>query len=144
MNARAAISWEPGDFSVQEVDVRAPTRREVLIRLAASGLCGSDLGLKTGRNAASYPIIGGHEGAGVVEAVGEAVESVAVGDHVVTSPIPQCGHCRYCTQGRPNLCDMVGYAGVGVWPGAEHPATVDGEGVAAFCLLGTFSDLSWR
>jgi Zn-dependent alcohol dehydrogenase len=88
MKAKAAVLWEPGPFSVEDLDIRQPRGREVLVRVAASGLCGSDLGLMQGRTAAAYPIIVGHEGAGVVEHVGSDVQSVEVGDRVVLSPIP--------------------------------------------------------
>jgi NDMA-dependent alcohol dehydrogenase len=141
MQAQAAVLWEPGPWSVEEVEVRAPVGREVLIRTAASGLCYSDLAATEGRSRTTMPIIGGHEGAGVVDAVGPDVFGLQPGDHVVTSAIPNCGMCRFCTRGQPNLCDALASFASGHWPGQPHQAQVRGQGVGAFCLVGTFSEL---
>ena len=89
---------------------RAGTRRsragEVLIRWVASGLCHSDDHLRTGDIVPRFPIVGGHEGAGIIEKVGPGVTRVAEGDHVVTSFLPACGHCRWCATGHSAICDV--------------------------------------
>ena len=90
-----------------------------------------------------FPIIGGHEGAGVIEAVGPEVRSVAVGDHVSASFVPSCGHCRYCTTGRGNLCDAgAGTLGGGMITDGTHRHFVDGQPVTLLAKLGTFAELT--
>jgi len=89
---------------VEEVTVDPPKRGEVLVKLGACGVCHSDLSAITGTIALPLPLVLGHEGAGVVEEVGEGVTEVAKGDHVVFSFIYMCGKCRFCVAGRPVLC----------------------------------------
>ena len=104
---RAAVLYEKGaPLVVQDVDVLDPLEGEVLVRYVASGVCHSDLHVIQGLNGHPLPVILGHEGAGKVERVGPGVRLVEVGDHVVTSYQPSCGHCRFCTIGRPNLCEL--------------------------------------
>jgi S-(hydroxymethyl)glutathione dehydrogenase / alcohol dehydrogenase len=92
-------------FHVREVELDEPTAGEVLVRIAASGLCGSDLKALDGLRAiASFPVILGHEAAGVVEQVGAGVERIRPGDHVVLSILSSCGWCADCRRGRPNYC----------------------------------------
>jgi Zn-dependent alcohol dehydrogenase len=92
-------------FDVQEVDLAPPGRGEVLVRVAASGLCASDLNALDGkRTLAPFPAVLGHEAAGVVEEVGEGVRRLRVGDHVVLSILPACGRCKACASGRRNHC----------------------------------------
>ena len=86
------------------------------------------------------PVVGGHEGAGVVEAVGDGVTRVAVGDHVVCSFIPACGTCRYCSTGRQNLCDAGKNASTGEFPDGTFRFHQDGEDLGGLCVLGTFSE----
>jgi NDMA-dependent alcohol dehydrogenase len=154
--ARAAVLWgldEP--WKVQEIEVHDPQRGEVLVRWKAAGLCHSDEHLVTGDMVPSkeilelmgvdsfFPIIGGHEGAGIVEAVGPEVRSVAVGDHVSASFVPSCGHCRYCTTGRGNLCDAgAGTLGGGMITDGTHRHFVDGKPVTLLAKLGTFAELT--
>lgn len=114
MRARAAVLWNPGDeWKVEEINLDAPRQGEVLVRIAASGICHSDEHLRSGAMPASLPMVGGHEGAGVVEGVGPGVGSVKPGDHVVLSWIPACGRCGPCSTGHQNLCDLGTYARVG-------------------------------
>src|SRR5260221_9398773 len=89
---------------VEEINVDGPKRGEVLVRLGACGVCHSDLSAITGTIALPLPLVLGHEGAGVVEEVGEGVGDFAKGDHVVFSFIYMCGKCRFCVAGRPVLC----------------------------------------
>jgi S-(hydroxymethyl)glutathione dehydrogenase/alcohol dehydrogenase len=87
-----------------------------------------------------FPVVGGHEGAGVVEAVGPGVTRVGVGDRVVCSFIPACGACRYCSTGRQNLCDAGKNASTGQFPDGTFRFHLDGEDLGGLCVLGTFSE----
>jgi S-(hydroxymethyl)glutathione dehydrogenase / alcohol dehydrogenase len=103
---RAAVLAAPRrEFEVGEVELESPRRGEVLVQIAATGLCGSDLNALDGKRAiVPFPAVLGHEAAGVVEEIGDEVERVKVGDHVVLSILPSCGRCRACLVGRPNHC----------------------------------------
>lgn len=141
MKTQAAVLWNLGEpWSVEEVDLGDPVAGEVRVKLAAAGLCHSDEHLVTGDIPATLPMIGGHEGAGVVDAVGPGVTSVAEGDHVVLSFIPSCGRCHYCSTGHQNLCDLGMYllAGTPIADGV-HRFSSKGRGIGTMCLLGTFS-----
>ena len=89
---------------IDEIDIRGPHRGEVLVRIMACGVCHSDLSVVDGSFPAPMPIVLGHEAAGVVEAVGDDVVSVAPGDKVVLTPLPACGQCYFCTRQQPTLC----------------------------------------
>ena len=106
MKIRAAVLERFGDpLEVQELDLAEPKAGEVLVRLVACGVCHTDLYTASGADPSGYaPAVLGHEGAGVVERVGEGVTSVAVGDHVVTLFSPQCRECVHCESTRTNLC----------------------------------------
>src|SRR5260221_7857431 len=106
MKIRAAVLEEFGrPLVVQEVDLEEPGPGEVLVRLAACGVCHTDLYTASGADPSGYaPVVLGHEGAGVVERVGADVASVAPGDHVVTLFSPQCRECIHCLSPRTNLC----------------------------------------
>jgi S-(hydroxymethyl)glutathione dehydrogenase / alcohol dehydrogenase len=107
---RAVVLREPGKpVAVEEVELDAPKAEEVLVRVAAAGVCHSDVRLADGElGEGRWPMVLGHEGAGVVEAVGAGVSHVTPGDHVVFSLIPACRTCRACRAGRPNLCEPAG------------------------------------
>jgi NDMA-dependent alcohol dehydrogenase len=141
MKTRAAVLWELNTpWSVEEVELDPPKAGEVLVRLAHTGLCHSDDHLVTGDLPAALPIVGGHEGSGVVEAVGPGVTSVEPGDHVVSMFIPACGMCRWCAQGRSNLCDV----GSGLMRGVGIDGTsrlhARGQDLFTMCFLSTFSE----
>ncbi|HKS78480.1 MAG TPA: alcohol dehydrogenase catalytic domain-containing protein, partial [Gaiellaceae bacterium] len=106
MRMRAAVLEEFGKpLVVQDVDLNEPRAGEVLVRLAACGVCHTDLYTASGADPSGYsPTVLGHEGAGIVERVGEGVTSVAPGDHVVTLFSPQCRECIHCRSTRTNLC----------------------------------------
>jgi hypothetical protein len=106
MRIRAAVLEEFGKpLVVQEVELAGPKAGEVLVRLKACGVCHTDLYTASGADPSGYaPCVLGHEGAGVVEAIGEGVTSVAPGDHVVTLFSPQCGECIHCRSPMTNLC----------------------------------------
>lgn len=102
---KAAILREAGQpLSVENVSIDKPRAREVLIRTAACGLCHSDLHFMNGSYPHPLPAIPGHEAAGIVEAVGDEVHSVKVGDAVITCLSAYCGHCEFCVSGRLSLC----------------------------------------
>jgi len=141
VKTQAAILWETNTpWSVEEIELDPPARGEVLVKLAASGMCHSDEHLVTGDLPFALPIVGGHEGAGVVEAVGEGVSWLAPGDHVVFGFIPSCGRCPSCSTGHQNLCDLGALLGLGlqITDGtSRHHAK--GADLSLMCLLGTFS-----
>ncbi|MGF7234039.1 MAG: NDMA-dependent alcohol dehydrogenase [Frankia sp.] len=140
MKTNAAIAWKVGEpWSVEEVELDPPKGGEVLVRMAAAGLCHSDDHITTGDMPVRLPMVGGHEGAGIVEEVGPNVTSVKPGDHVVTMFIPACGHCRWCATGRSNLCDLGASLMRGL--GADGTARMHarGQDLVTMCFLGTFS-----
>ena len=141
MKTKAAILWELNTpWSVEEIELDAPKAGEVLVKIAASGMCHSDEHVVTGDLPFAMPIIGGHEGAGVVEAVGPGVSWLAPGDHVVFGFIPSCGRCPSCSTGHSNLCDMGALLGTGkqIADGtSRHHA--QGQVISTMCLLGTFA-----
>ena len=104
---RAAVLREPGDVRVEEVELDPPGPGEVLVRVAAAGVCHSDVHLTDGSlGDGRWPMVLGHEGAGLVEEVGEGVTHVATGDHVVLCWVPSCRECATCRAGRPTLCTV--------------------------------------
>src|SRR4051812_28739009 len=105
MKMRAAVLEEFGEpLGIQDVDLAEPGEREALVRLVACGVCHTDLYTASGVDPSGYsPTVLGHEGAGVVEAVGPGVRDLEVGDHVVTLFSPQCGECIHCVDDRTNL-----------------------------------------
>lgn len=108
MQTKAAVLYEAGGsgFEIEQLELLEPRSGEVLIRYVASGVCHSDLHYVQGKVSHPLPAVLGHEGAGIVEAVGPNVTAVSVGDHVLTSYIPSCGTCKWCTIGRPRMCDL--------------------------------------
>jgi S-(hydroxymethyl)glutathione dehydrogenase/alcohol dehydrogenase len=141
MKTKAAVLWEIGQpWSVEEIELDPPGPGEVLVKLAASGMCHSDEHLVTGDLPFELPIIGGHEGAGVVQEVGPGVSWLAPGDHVVFGFIPSCGRCASCSTGHQNLCDLGALMGIGkqITDGtSRHHA--QGKDLGLMCLLGTFA-----
>ena len=109
VRTRAAVLHRPGEpVSIEDVELDPPKAGEVLVRVAAAGVCHSDVRYADGELGVDYwPVILGHEGAGVVEQVGEGVTHVAPGDHVAFCFVPACRSCRYCRAGKPNLCEVV-------------------------------------
>jgi len=107
MRMKAAVFYGPHQpLSVEEVELAPPKAGEVLVKVAACGVCHSDLHFLEGKNPIATPCVLGHEAAGVVEGVGPGVQYVSPGDHVVISFVPTCGQCHYCLVGRPNLCTV--------------------------------------
>ena len=109
IKSKAAIAWGPNQpLSIEEVDVMLPRKGEVLVKIVASGVCHTDAYTLSGDDPEGiFPAILGHEGAGIVEAIGEGVTSVEVGDHVIPLYTPECGKCKYCLSGKTNLCQAI-------------------------------------
>lgn len=105
MRIRAAVFTAPNrPLEVTEVELDPPSRDEVLVRIVATGICRSDLSYVDGTWPVPMPMVLGHEGAGTIEAVGEGVDPARIGEHVVLTFSPACGACRFCLEGRANLC----------------------------------------
>ena len=141
MKTEAAVLWEPGRaWEIESIELDPPREHEVMVRLVASGLCHSDEHFLTGDMPFLGSMIGGHEGAGVVEEVGPGVTTLAPGDHVVASFLPPCGHCPACIDGHQGLCDMGMYIADG-WQVTDKTARhhARGEDLRIFCMLGTFA-----
>jgi len=140
---RAAVLEEFGHpLAVQDVELAGPRRGEVLVRLAACGVCHTDLYTASGADPSGYaPTVLGHEGAGVVEAVGEGVTSVSVGDHVVTLFAPQCRECEHCRSGKTNLCTAIReQQNRGYLPDGTTRLSRDGEPIRHFMGTSTFAE----
>ena len=142
MKTKGALVWDFNQpWSIEEIELGDPRHGEVTVALEAAGLCHSDHHLMTGDiPMAAFPILGGHEGAGVVVEVGPGVEGLEAGDHVVMSFIPACGRCPACQAGMRNLCDL----GMGLLSGASvsdgsFRVQTHGRDVVAMSLLGTFA-----
>ena len=155
MKVRASVvSGVKEPWRTEEIELDEPRAGEVRVKMAYAGMCQSDEHLRNGdfsappevlamltKNGTMFPAIGGHEGAGIVDAVGEDVKDLAVGDWVAASFIPSCGRCFYCVSGRGNLCDL----GMTILAG---PMIADGtyrhhlgeEDLNRMCQLGTFSE----
>jgi S-(hydroxymethyl)glutathione dehydrogenase / alcohol dehydrogenase len=139
---RAAVLNEPQrPFTIETLDLEPPRAGEVLVKVAAVGVCHSDWHLVTGATRHPLPVVPGHEGAGVVEAVGDGVTRVRVGDHVALNWAPNCGHCVYCLHERPSLC--AAYVGP-IWAGTMMDGTTrlsrGGQPVYHFSALACFAE----
>jgi S-(hydroxymethyl)glutathione dehydrogenase / alcohol dehydrogenase len=143
MRIRAAVLEQFGEpLEVQEVDLAEPKAGEVLVRLVACGVCHTDLYTASGADPSGYaPTVLGHEGAGVVEAVGEGVSSAAAGDHVVTLFSPQCRECVHCRDPRTNLCLAIReQQNQGYLPDGTTRLSRDGEPIRHFMSTSTFAE----
>jgi NDMA-dependent alcohol dehydrogenase len=154
MKTRAAVLWGLNqEWKIEEVDLDPVKPGEVLVKTAYAGLCHSDEHLVTGDlvppdellemlgMGSMFPMIGGHEGAGVIVEVGEGVTSVAPGDHVSVSFVPSCGRCHYCSTGRQNLCDLGATTLLGpMIADGTYRHHVHGKDCNRMAQLGTFSE----
>jgi S-(hydroxymethyl)glutathione dehydrogenase/alcohol dehydrogenase len=143
MKIRAAVLEEFGaPLVVQEVDLAAPRAGEVLVRLEACGVCHTDLYTASGADPSGYaPTVLGHEGAGIVEAVGDGVDSVAVGDRVLTLFSPQCRECIHCLSDRTNICLAIReQQGQGYLPDATTRLSRGGEPLRHFMGTSAFAE----
>ncbi len=143
MKMRAAVLEEFGaPLEVQELDLAEPKAGEALVRLVACGVCHTDLYTASGADPTGYaPCVLGHEGAGVVEAVGEGVTLVAPGDHVVTLFAPECGECVHCRSDRTNRCVAIrDQQGLGYLPDGTTRLSRDGDALRHFMGTSTFAE----
>jgi len=143
MKIRAAVLEEFGaPLVVQEVDLAGPQAGEVLVRLHACGVCHTDMYTASGVDPSGYaPTVLGHEGAGVVEALGEGVTSLRVGDHVVTLFSPQCRECVHCRSDKTNICLAIrDQQGQGHLPDGTTRLSKDGEPIRHFMGTSTFAE----
>jgi S-(hydroxymethyl)glutathione dehydrogenase/alcohol dehydrogenase len=127
-------------LSVEVVTVASPKRDEVMVRIKACGVCHSDLSATNGTIPAPLPVVIGHEAAGIIEEVGEGVTNVAVGDHVIVIWVPMCGKCRYCSEGRPQLCDMSAKAAFTLQDGTTRLQDKDGNPLKAMAGVGVMAE----
>ncbi|OIH98161.1 zinc-binding dehydrogenase [Curtobacterium sp. MCBA15_001] len=136
----ALLTHTDAPFRIVPLDLDDPGPNEVLVRLAASGVCASDAHTRSGHTPSPLPAVLGHEGAGVVVATGANVEHVQPGDHVALSWMPNCGHCRHCAAGRPVLCTAAAPA---LLAGTMLDGTVrlhhQGQDVNHYSFLSTFA-----
>ena len=143
MKIRAAVLEEFGQpLVVQELDLADPKEGEVLVRLAACGVCHTDLYTASGADPSGYaPCVLGHEGAGVVDRVGPGATLVAPGDHVITLFAPECGTCVHCVSGRTNRCTAIrDQQGLGYLPDGTTRLSRDGEPMRHFMGTSTFAE----
>jgi len=143
MRVRAAVLEQFAQpLVVQELDLAEPRAGEVLVRVAACGVCHTDMYTASGVDPSGYaPTVLGHEGAGVVEAIGEGVRSLAVGDHVVTLFSPQCRECVHCRSPKTNICLAIrDQQGKGLLPDGTTRLSRDGEPIRHFMGTSTFAE----
>jgi S-(hydroxymethyl)glutathione dehydrogenase/alcohol dehydrogenase len=143
MKIRAAICFEPKRaLEVEEIDLDGPKAGEVLVRLAASGVCHTDAYTMSGKDSEGrFPVVLGHEGAGVVEEVGARVSSVQAGDHVIPLYTPECRNCKYCLSGKTNLCiTLRATQGQGVMPDGTSRLSYKGRMLHHYMGTSTFAE----
>jgi len=139
---RAAVLWEPGRrVEVLEVELAPPRAREVLVKIAAGGICASDLHVVNGTLPEPMPLVLGHEAAGVVVGVGPEVTRVREGDHVVLAIVPACDECAACRRGRPTFCELFGAAAsAGTLADGTSRLTLNGTTLHHFNSVSCFAE----
>jgi S-(hydroxymethyl)glutathione dehydrogenase / alcohol dehydrogenase len=142
MRMQAAVLWEPGrPVDVREVELAPPEAGEVLVRIAACGVCASDLHVVDGDLPEPLPLVLGHEASGVVVETGHGVDRLAAGDHVILALVPSCGECESCRRGRPNLCEAGGRAGAaGTLADGTSRLSIDGTQLHHFNCVSSFAE----
>ncbi len=143
IRSRAAVAWAAKQpLEITTVDVAPPKAGEVLVRIVATGVCHTDAYTLSGADPEGiFPAILGHEGGGIVEAVGEGVTSVAVGDHVIPLYTPECGKCKFCLSGKTNLCQAIrATQGKGLMPDGTSRFSKDGKPIYHYMGTSTFSE----
>lgn len=143
MKSRAAVAFEAGKpLQIVEIDVAPPRKGEVLVRISHTGVCHTDAFTLSGDDPEGlFPVVLGHEGAGVVVEVGEAVTSVKPGDHVIPLYTAECGQCLFCKSGKTNLCVSVrATQGKGVMPDGTSRFAYEGRMVYHYMGCSTFSE----
>jgi NDMA-dependent alcohol dehydrogenase len=142
----AVLTQQGGDWEICDLTVDGPREGEVLVRMAFAGLCYSDEHVRFDKNA-RLPIVGGHEGSGVVVETGPGVIGLTAGDHVALTFVAVCGRCHWCASGRVNLCESGGRANIGSMADGTFrfrgpQPTFPADGLGGFCGLGTFSQFA--
>ena len=143
MKSRAAIALEAGKpLELAEIDVEGPKAGEVLVRIAATSVCHTDAYTLSGKDPEGlFPSVLGHEGAGVVEEVGEGVTDLEVGDHVIPLYTAECGQCKFCLSGKTNLCSAVrATQGQGLMPDGTTRFSFEGKPLHHYMGCSTFSE----
>lgn len=143
MKTRAAVAWEAGKpLTIEEVELQGPKAGEVMVKLAATGVCHTDAFTLSGADPEGiFPSILGHEGAGEVVEVGPGVTSVAVGDHVIPLYTPECGKCKFCLSGKTNLCQAIrSTQGQGLMPDGTSRFSQNGKTIFHYMGTSTFSE----
>ena len=139
--AKAVLAREIGKpVLVEQIEVAEPQHGEVTVRMAACGVCHSDLSATNGTIPYPLPLVLGHEGAGVIVAVGDGVDNYAVGDHVVSSFVSMCGHCHYCQTGRPQLCVQSLKSLFTLPDGSVRTRDAAGQNLNVFCGCGVMAE----
>jgi S-(hydroxymethyl)glutathione dehydrogenase/alcohol dehydrogenase len=144
MRMKAALLKAPNEpMTIEEVELDPPGAGEVLVKMTATGVCHSDLHVITGDLPRPFPVVLGHEGAGIIEAIGTGVTMVKPGDHVVLTYLPACGKCRWCHTGQPNMCDLGALLRTGkMLDGTSRMRTTDGEEISNFLFVSTWAEYS--
>ncbi|BCT68826.1 S-(hydroxymethyl)glutathione dehydrogenase/class III alcohol dehydrogenase [Nitrosospira sp. NRS527] len=143
IKTRAAVAWGPGQpLTIEELDLLPPRKGEVLVRIVATGVCHTDAFTLSGKDPeGKFPAVLGHEGGGIVEALGEGVTSVEVGDHVIPLYTPECGECKFCKSGKTNLCQAIrATQGQGLMPDGTTRFFKDGKPIYHYMGTSTFSE----
>ena len=143
IKSRAAVAFEANKpLEIVEVDVAPPQEGEVLVRIVATGVCHTDAYTLSGADPEGlFPTILGHEGGGIVEAVGPGVKNLEVGDHVIPLYTAECGECKFCTSGKTNLCGAVrATQGKGVMPDGTSRFSYNGQPLYHYMGCSTFSE----
>ena len=143
IKSRAAVAFGPNEpLKIVEIDVEPPKAGEVLVRIVATGVCHTDAYTLSGQDSEGvFPCVLGHEGGGIVEAVGEGVTSVKVGDHVIPLYTAECGECKFCKSQKTNLCSSVrATQGKGLMPDGTSRFSYNGEPVYHYMGCSTFSE----
>jgi S-(hydroxymethyl)glutathione dehydrogenase/alcohol dehydrogenase len=143
MKSRAAVAWEAGKpLAIEEVEVAAPKKGEVLLKIAATGVCHTDAYTLSGKDPEGlFPAIMGHEGGAVVMEVGADVTSLKPGDHVIPLYTPECGECKFCKSGRTNLCGAIrATQGKGLMPDGTSRFSLGGKTILHYMGTSTFSE----
>ena len=143
MKIEAAVAWEAAKpLEIEQIELEGPRPGEVLVRLAATGVCHTDAYTLSGRDPEGlFPCVLGHEGAGVIEEVGEGVRSVAPGDHVIPLYIPECRQCKYCLSGKTNLCvTLRATQGQGLMPDGSSRLSQKGKKIHHYMGTSTFAE----
>ncbi len=142
MRMQAAVLWEPGrPVDIREVELAAPKEGEVLVKIAACGVCASDLHVVDGDLPEPLPLVVGHEASGVVVETGPGVERLRAGDHVVLALVPSCGECDSCRKGRRNFCELGGrMAATGTLADGTSRLSVEGTPLHHFNSVSSFAE----